>query len=619
MKTSKKLSIMINSNFNNKHRAMILRVFVLLAVGILSASEVAAQATVDAESKSLMRNIDSLAVKGTSGQPESIVSLKRELETLWDRPAEMPPLDVEVVYEQVKDGYKTLGVYVNGYKGPAGQDRIFFYYHAPEKAEGRVPAYIELTGGGGPDRGLFMARGNKCAVADVEWRGTKNKFRSQWFGCDSGAMKSLTNLKDNPAFRLVYGIRRVIDYLQQQPGVEPSAIGCGGGSMGGYYSLLGAGVDPRVKFVMNELGGGGLSDTDSSLGQFKLDAQTKSIWLAAFDPISHAARTQGQVLFNLSANDYFFWLGDAIKNYQLLGADKRLCISPNFNHNDGAFGQKKNSPSSWLPYCMGRDQSYPHTPEITQSGADYHIATGDEIVRATLCWSPGGDALLTPARYWMQTPATKTANGWQARVPAAYAGLARLVYMNVWDAKGRMVSSIPALTAGADPQQTQGLSWPGGQLWDSEAGVSAWRPPGPNKHPASDGTTLILDDSGGLLIGPGKNPKSAFSLVTSSVVMVSGSAKSHRGLKLEIDGRGKKGVLTVSLVKDFGAASRQREYTATVEYQDALGTYELPWKSFIPPPGTSAADELLGFDSLRIDGERPDGSPLLVKSIRFLQ
>jgi len=599
---------------------MILRVMIFLTAGLLAASDAAAQATADAEGQNLMRNIDSLAAKGTNGQSESIASLSRELATLWDRPAEVPPLDVEVVYEQVKDGYKTLGVYVNGYKGPAGQDRIFFYYHAPENGEKRIPAYIELTGGGGPDRGLHMARGNKCAVADVEWRGTKNQFRSQWFGSDSGAMKSLTNLKDNPAFRLAYGIRRVIDYLQQQPGVEPSAIGCGGGSMGGYYSLLAAGVDPRVKFVMNELGGGCLSDTDSSLGQFKLDAQSKSIWLAAFDPCSHAAQTQAQVVCNLSANDYFFWLGDAVKNYQLLAGDKRLCISPNFNHNDGAFGQKKNSAFGWLAYCMGREPGYPRTPEVTQSGADYHIATGDDIVRATLCWSPGGDGLVAPARYWLQTPATRAANGgWIATVSPAYAGLARLAFVNVWDAKDRMVSSLPISSDGADPQRTPGLSWPGGKLWDVEAGVSAWRPPGPNKHSSTEGTTLSLEDGEGLLIGPGKNPKPAFSLATNSAVLVSGSAKSHRGLKLEIDGRGKAGSLTVALVRNFGAASRQREYMATVEYQDGLGTYELPWESFKAPLDVSAADEVTGFDSLRLDGERPDGSPLLVRSIRFLQ
>ena len=598
---------------------MILRVMIFLTAGLLAASEAAAQATADAEGQNLMRNIDSLAAKGTSGQSESMESLKRDLETLWDRPAEMPPLDVEVVYEQVKDGYKTLGVYVNGYNGPAGQDRIFFYYHAPEKTEGRIPAYIELTGGGGPDRGFHMARGNKCAVADVEWRGSKNQFRSKWFGADFGAMKSLTNLKDNPAFRLAYGIRRVIDYLQQQPEVEPSAIGLGGGSMGGYYSLLAAGVDPRVKFVMNELGGGCLSDTDSSLGQFKLDEQMKNIWLAAFDPGSHAAQTQAQTVFNLSANDYFFWLGDAVKNYELLAGDKRLCITPNFNHNDGAFGQKKNSAfGGWLSYCMGREPSYPRTPEVKQSGADYLITTGEDIVRATLCWSPGGDGLVAPARYWLQTPATRAANGgWIATVPPAYAGLARLAFVNVWDAKERMVSSLPISSEGADPQRTPGLSWPGGKLWDLEAGVSAWRPPGPNKHRPTDGTTLSLEDGEGLLIGPGK--ESAFSLATNSLVLVSGSAKSHRGLKLEIDGRGKAGVLTVSLVRDFGAASRQREYTATVEYQDGLGAYELPWESFKAPPDVSAADEVTGFDSLRLDGERPDGSPLLVKSIRFLQ
>jgi hypothetical protein len=128
-----------------------------------------------------------------------------------------------------------------------------------------------------------------------------------------------------------------------------------------------------------------------------------------------------------------------------------------------------------------------------------------------------------------------------------------------------------------------------------------------------------LEEGEGLLIGPGNGSKPAFSLAANSVILLAGSAKTHRGLKLEIDGRGTAGVLSVSLVRDFGAASRQREYTATVPYQPGLGAYELPWASFKASSGVSADNELFGFDTLRLDGERPDGSPLLVKSIHFLE
>ena len=55
------------------------------------------------------------------------------------------------------------------------------------------------------------------------------------------------------------------------------------------------------------------------------------------DPHRHIDRAKARMVMNLSANDYFFWLGDAVEDYQRLAVEKRLCISPNFNHNDGAF------------------------------------------------------------------------------------------------------------------------------------------------------------------------------------------------------------------------------------------------------------------------------------------
>ena len=39
------------------------------------------------------------------------------------------------------------------------------------------------------------------------------------------------------------GAIRAIDFASQQPGTDMERLGCGGGSMGGYYTLLAAGVD----------------------------------------------------------------------------------------------------------------------------------------------------------------------------------------------------------------------------------------------------------------------------------------------------------------------------------------------------------------------------------------
>jgi hypothetical protein len=562
---------------------------------------------------SLLRNVGSLQTATIPNEKQVPISqLKEELATLWDKPNASQPLAIEVVYTESKNGCKVEGVYINGYTGPAGQDRVFFYYARPEKMAGKFPAYIELTGGGGPERSLWMSGVNQCAVLDVEWRGQGNRFRSKWAGFDFNSMKGLTWLRDNQAFRLVIGIRRAIDFLEQQQQIDAAQIGCGGGSMGGYYTLLAAGVDQRVSFGVDELGAGRLADTDSALGQFELDPERKAIWLQAFDPCSYAARTKAKIFMNLSANDYFFWLGDAVENFQALPAEKRLCIWPNFNHNDGAFGKTKELPKGWIDYCVGRTKPYPQIDAVKRQGAVYVAKAGPGVTSAELCWSPGA-TLDWPARYWAEVPARQNADGWQAEVPARYARLARYAFMTVRDADGRTVSSFPTLAAGDDLQVATGPLWKDEALWDIAAGISAWRLVGPNVHIGSAQTTIALNGKEGITIVSTNDPKHAFTLVNNSFVLAAGHARSHAGLVLEVDGNGEAGELRVTLVRALGTVRHQQEFSANIPYGPKSVSFKVAWPEFKGPANTPC----IPFESLRLDGLRPTGSAISLRSIRF--
>lgn len=409
--------------------------------------------------KRLLKNIDTLKPAVPSAKPlPAIDKLETELATLWDWEQQgKRPLDPEVVFSTVKNGYRTEGIYINGYGDADGQDRVFFYYSRPESGDKKGPLYIDLTGGGEADRSAWIARTYQCAVIDIEWRAFKNKFSSKWAAGKLGSMKEVTSLKNNMVFRLISGIRRAIDFAAQQPGTDMERLGCGGGSMGGYYTLLAAGVDQRIRFGMDELGAGYLGQTDSSLGQFELPPEYKTLWLKAFDPYSYAGRTHARILMNLAANDYFFWLADGIKNFQGLAGEKTLCISPNFNHPDGCYGATKHNPMDWLPYALGHETAYPAIASATQDGATYRVATqpGVTIQNATLYWSLGRD-IVWPARYWLAVPAVFQNGVWQAEVPSRFAALERWAFMNVRSDKGRTASSLPTFTAGVNPQEAAG-------------------------------------------------------------------------------------------------------------------------------------------------------------------
>jgi hypothetical protein len=90
-------------------------------------------------------------------------------------------------------------------------------------------------------------------------------------------------------------------------------------------------------------------------------------------------------------------------------------------------------------------------------------------------------------------------------------------------------------------------------------------------------------------------------------------AKNHRGLELAIDGNGKPGELLISLVRNTGSARTEEELSHTLKYAPAKARYQIPWPEFISvkSPGRSP----LGFDGLRIDGTRADGSMITMEDV----
>jgi hypothetical protein len=60
--------------------------------------------------------------------------------------------------------------------------------------------------------------------------------------------------------QVVIDNRQVLDWLVQQPGVDPNRLGCLGLSLGGIKASLVAGTDDRIKAVVMGLAGGSLAD-----------------------------------------------------------------------------------------------------------------------------------------------------------------------------------------------------------------------------------------------------------------------------------------------------------------------------------------------------------------------
>lgn len=579
------------------------------------------------DQKRLMANHQPTAGRadGKAAPPAVLVA---ELPRLWEAAAIGPPAtDLERVFVETDTrafpGLTVEGYYVNGVTTEQGTDRIFFYYSRPTHPSGKVPVFIELTGGAKDETAnLWMASVLRCGVVHVEYRCNDARFRSQWAGIRgpdtaTPSMQDMSSLRRNFLYRMIGGTRRVIDFLANREEVDATRIGCGGGSMGGYLTLLLAGVDRRIAFGVNELSGGWKSSPLGRFGNLAMSDEHKAIWNQAFNAYRFAQATDARIYTNLAANDLFFWLDDGLDNYSELSGEKRLGICANDNHSLASFGEEHFLPLfTWVPYCLGDDPDYPQITTCEGTGTRWRMkSTGvNAFRRVSLYWSPGKN-VAWPARYWKEIPARAVADGYEAEIPAEHAGVARWTFMDVQDAKGRKVSSVPVFTPGDDPRTKAGPLWEDDQLWDTRHGRSAWRPVEGAVAGSPTRSAVDFEKPHRLLVGVAAGGEQ-FSIVTNSVILAAGSAAAHRGLEFTIDGRAAAGRLTIAILHDAGAVHTERQFSCAIDYEPGRKAYRIEWEQFVPdnPAGPVSP---LGFDGLRLSGTRPEGSPLAIDAISF--
>jgi hypothetical protein len=102
-------------------------------------------------------------------------------------------------------------------------------------------------------------------------------------------------------------------------------------------------------------------------------------------------------------------------------------------------------------------------------------------------------------------------------------------------------------------------------------------------------------------------------VVNNSFVLAAGQAKLHAGLVFDANGNGEAGELQVALVRGFGTVKHQQEFSATVHYGPQVALVKVAWPEF---KGAANA-QCIPFETLRLDGLRPDGSAVSIRSIRF--
>lgn len=91
------------------------------------------------------------------------------------------------------------------------------------------------------------------------------------------------------------------------------------------------------------------------------------------------------------------------------------------------------------------------------------------------------------------------------------------------------------------------------------------------------------------------------------MILASGNAKEHKGIRIITDGNGIAGQLNIALIRDSHSLN-EVSCTKTVNYTEGETVIDIPWGDF---------KNLWPFNALQLAGHRPDGSGLKIKSIKM--
>jgi tRNA (mo5U34)-methyltransferase len=293
-------------------------------------------------------------------------------------------------------------------------------------ADTRFPALLVIPGGRGvteKELPTWLAQTCRVMALGVDWIGTGKS--SQIPGLDPWANAIRfdgEDYRDSFQYRNLRALLRATNFLLSQPLADRDRLMAMGGSWGGFYSWLLAGMDKRFKHIFPTFGCGFLDTEARQVWESdfaSMDPRKAETWLRAFDPGRRAHLIRASVFYQQATNDKFYSLLAAMKTYHRVRAPKSLLLVHNQDHFTSPYPAQD---VKRLRYLLSKDPSLRPPAECdvewVRGTNTVELRIDDaENLRLSVMYS-FGNYTKSFGRYWRTARARRNSDGrWLAEIP----------------------------------------------------------------------------------------------------------------------------------------------------------------------------------------------------------
>jgi 2-polyprenyl-3-methyl-5-hydroxy-6-metoxy-1,4-benzoquinol methylase len=307
----------------------------------------------------------------------------------------------------------------------AGRD-VLMHGYVCRPSDDVLPPVLLIPGGRGkidPEVAAWHAARIGCCLLSVDWIGVGG---SSQIGLEPPAQHAFRfaghDVRASYQFHNLRAFVQALDVLLAQPSVDVSRLSVMGNSWGGFYSLLLAGLEPRIRHVRPVFGCGFLELGCHQIWQSHLasmEEEDVEQWRRTFDPGRRAHLIAGDVVYVQATNDRYFGLQGTMRTYHEVASPKRLILARNQDHTAEPF-HELGVAAVGRQVHPGLDDLVPYVDAVWRSGAPvveiWTDAVPERVREVSVAYS-GGSYTEWAARPWRTVPAKRAGDRWFAELP----------------------------------------------------------------------------------------------------------------------------------------------------------------------------------------------------------